>query len=114
MRPSQTRKPPEFSRKAPYTSVGWAASAPPFFCLADRDLAPHLAAGAGQARGDHLVDPPPVEADNLEAPALRIDDLAGCRQVVQVRQDIAGERLVVAAFRQVDAEMIGHLVGRQV
>ena len=73
-----------------------------------------LAVRAGQARGHDLVDAAAVEVDDLEAPALRIDRLAGRRQMVEMRQQVAGDGLVVPALRQVDAEMVGHLVGRHV
>ena len=65
---------------------------------------------AGKPRSDHLVDAAAVEIDDLEAPAISVDAFAGRRQAVEMRQDIAGDGLVVAVLRQVDAELLGHLV----
>src|SRR5690606_15775307 len=68
--------------------------------------------GGGRLACQDLVDPATVEVDNLEAPAGNVHMLAGSRQVLEMRQQEAGQGRVVAPFRYQNAEMVRHLVRR--
>ncbi len=63
-------------------------------------------------RDQHLVDAAAVEVDDLEAPRLADEALAGHRQMVQLGEHIAGDRLVFRILGDRNADLVGKLVDR--
>ena len=64
-----------------------------------------------RAGDQQLVDPPPVEIDHLEAPALLGEALALGWQVTQHREREPGDGGVIAILGQHDVEPFGERIG---
>src|SRR3954470_9905676 len=74
-------------------------------------LGPH-AVRRRNARYQKLVDPPPVEIDHLETPAVDLVAFAGLRNMPELRPREPGRSVEIAVGIEWNAEALGKLVDR--
>jgi hypothetical protein len=68
--------------------------------------------GHWASHGQDLVDATSIEINHFEAPAGNLYCLSGFRQVAQMGENEAGERLIFTPGGQGDTQLIRHFVGR--
>src|SRR3954467_7747083 len=61
-------------------------------------------------RRQDLVDPPSVQVDDLEAPAVEFEAVADLRHAAEMLQHQASDGVIAAMLRYLDRQQVGELV----